>query len=136
MRSDKDSTVRPLRHTVRGNCQVVRERDFRLVADRIENVSAWGLLVGPADPVLTGERVFVSFQLPGSDRWYDACGVVTRIIHGRRPGETSRSFALEFTDLGAFDRFKLRRALERVPVTPPAARPGRRGWFDLSLLAS
>ena len=57
---------RPSRHTVCIDCQVVRERDFRLVADRVENLSATGLLAGPADPVLTGERLIVSFRLPRS----------------------------------------------------------------------
>ena len=38
-------------------CQVVRERDFRLVADRVLDLSSNGVLVGPADPVLTGERI-------------------------------------------------------------------------------
>src|SRR5690606_8362248 len=60
MRRQRDVRRRPTRHTVRQACQIVRERDFRLVADRIENLSTFGMLVSPADPVLTGEKVFVS----------------------------------------------------------------------------
>ncbi len=118
-------------------CQVVRERDFRLVADRIENLSSWGMLVTPSDPVVTGEKVFVSFQIPGTQEWIDASATVTRVIHGRRPNETSRKLGLEFDDLGAYDRFLLRRALAKRPVAPPGVRPGRRSLeFDLSTLAA
>ena len=137
MRNEKDFSRRPSRHSVKMQCQVVRERDFRLVADRVENLSTWGMLVTPSDPVVTGEKVFVSFQLPHSDVWIDACATVTRVIHGRRPNETSRKLGLEFEDLGPFDRFRIRRALAKSPVAPPGARPGRRSLpFDLESLAA
>src|SRR6187397_873062 len=58
-----------MRHAVQISCQVVRERDFRLVADTIVDLSTTGMLVTPADPVLTGERVIASFRLPGSTFW-------------------------------------------------------------------
>jgi hypothetical protein len=57
--------LRSTRRTARVECQVVRLRDFQLVADRIENLSPNGMLVGPADPVLTGEPVIISFCMPG-----------------------------------------------------------------------
>jgi len=119
-------------------CQVVRERDFRLVADRVENLSTWGMLVTPADPVVTGEKVFVSFQLPGSDNeWIDACATVRRVIHGRRPNECTRKLGLEFDDLRPYDRYRIRRALAKKPPAPPGARPGRRGFgFQLEFLAA
>lgn len=137
VRNQRDFQRRPSRHPVNIPCQVVRERDFRLVADRVANLSTWGMLVSPADPVVTGEKVFVCFQLPGSEDWIDACATVTRVVHGRRPTETSRMLGLEFDDLAPYDRFRVRRALGRRPVTPPGTRPGRRSdEFSLKSLAA
>ena len=117
------------RHTRRQTrlaCQVVRERDFRLVADTIANLSQTGLLVTPADPVLTGERLLVSFQVPGSSFWIDTEATVTRVVHGRRPGEYSRALGLEFDPLPPAAKLALERSLGRLLPVPPGARPGRR----------
>lgn len=137
MRTQREFQRRPSRHPVSIPCQVVRERDFRLVADQVMNLSTWGMLVSPADPVVTGEKVFVSFKLPGGEDWVDACATVTRVIHGRRPTETSRMLGLEFDDMSHYDRYRLRRALAKRPVTPPGVRQGRRGQeFSLEALAA
>jgi hypothetical protein len=114
------------RHTVKIECQVVRERDFSLLADRVVDLSASGALVGPADPALTGERILVSFRIPRSTVWIDAEATVTRVVHGRRPGEFSRSLAIEFDQLEALPRFMLEEALRIVPPAPPKSAPGRR----------
>lgn len=136
MRTSRLLTRRPVRHCLRGPCQVVRLRDFCLVADRIENLSSWGMLVGPADPVLTGEKVLVSFQLPADGRYIDALATVTRVVHGRRPGDRTRQLGLQFDQLSEYDRFRLRRALHRRPPAPPGPRPGRRAPVDSHALTS
>ncbi len=115
---------RTVRRTVRIDCQVVRLRDFRLIADRIEDVSPDGLLVGPADVVLTGEPVIVSFRIPGVSDYIDAEAVVARVVHGRRPGETRRALGLELTDISQFSRLLLSAFLKRLPPVPPAYRVG------------
>lgn len=120
------SRRRPPRHSSRLTCQVVRERDFRLVADRIENLSVNGVLVTPADPVLTGERLILTFQLPDWGMWVDAEAVVARVIHGRRPGECARSLGLEFEFLDGRSKFALECHLRAAPVVPPG-RNGRGG---------
>jgi c-di-GMP-binding flagellar brake protein YcgR len=100
---------------------VVRERDFRLVADRVMDLSPGGALVGPADPVLTGERVIVSF--PGVDGgWVDAEAVVARVVHGRRRGEYTRSLGLSFDALDP----ESERALARFLTTRLPKAPGQR----------
>jgi hypothetical protein len=114
------------RRLLRQRCQVVRERDFKLIADRVVDVSASGALVMPADPVLTGERVILSFQLPHSLYWLDAEAWVTRVLHGRRPGEHTRGVALELDGMSGLGRFMLERALRHLPPAPPRFRPGRR----------
>jgi len=114
------------RRAARLACQVVRERDFRLIADRIVDLSPGGLLVGPADPVLTGERLLLSFCLPGSSYWIDGEAVVTRVLHGRRPGEHSRGLGMALEGLSPFAQMMLERALLSLPPIPPGVRPGRR----------
>ncbi len=125
------SPRRTSRHTVKIECQVVRERDFTLIADRVMDLSASGALVGPADPALTGERILVSFRIPRSTVWVDAEATVTRVVHGRRPGEFSRSLAIQFDDLEAMPRFMLQEALRVVPPSPPKSAPGRRSSASL-----
>lgn len=117
---------RPSRHTVKRPCQVVFERDFRLIADRIEDLSSWGMRVGPADPALTGQTLLVSFQVPGEEVWIDTEALVTRVMHGRRPGEHARSLGLEFIELRPWHRYLLKRSLTRIPRVPLGPRPGRR----------
>lgn len=136
MRSPVKTKRRAIRRCVRLACQVVRERDFRLVADRIVNLSATGLVVSPADPALTGERLIVSFQIPHSGQWIDAEAVVARVVHGRRPGEHARALALELEDVEEIPKLLLGRALGRCPPAPPGQRAGRRGLTALSALLS
>jgi hypothetical protein len=112
---------RPSRHTVQIPCQVVRERDFRLIADGIENLSVTGMLVTPADSVLTGERLIVSFQSPRWGIWIDGEATVARVIHGRRQGEYTRKLGLQFEWLDAWSRYVLENNLRWIPVAPPGA---------------
>ncbi len=107
------------RHTLRVPCQVVRFRDFRLIADRVENASLTGLLVTPAEPVLTGEKLIVSFAIPDGSGWVDAEAVVTRVIHGRRPGENCRALGLAFEQIDEQAQWVLARHLQCVPWAPP-----------------
>ena len=120
------SARRSSRHTVKIDCQVVRERDFSLIADRVLDLSASGALLGPADPALTGERILVSFRIPRSTVWVDAEATVTRVVHGRRPGEFRRALAIAFDELEPLPRFMLQEALRVVPPSPPKSTPGRR----------
>lgn len=115
-----------LRHAVSIPCQVVRERDFRMIADSIVDLSVSGMLVGPADPVLTGDRVIASFRLPNSTFWIDVEGTVARVVHGRRPGEHTRSLAVEFDPMPGLTELVLSTALQALPPAPPRTRPGRR----------
>jgi len=133
-RSSTKAHRRSSRHSVRLNCQVVRERDFQLVADRIVNLSSSGLVVSPADPALTGERLIVSFQIPHSGYWVDAEATVARVVHGRRPGEFTRALALELENVEEIPQMLLRRALGRCPPSPPGHRSGRRGVVALGAL--
>ena len=117
---------RPTRHLTRIPCQLVRERDFRLVGDQIVNLSQSGLLVTPTDPILTGQRLLISFRVPSGLAHVDAEVTVTRVVHGRRPSETARALGLEFELIDPGVRRMIQRELSWLPVAPPAWRPGRR----------
>lgn len=101
-------------------------RDFRLVADSIENLSLDGILAGPSDPVLTGEPLFLSFRLPRSGQWIDTEAVVARVVHGRRDEDLTRQLGIRFESLPQDARIAIRQQLQSAPPLPPTPRPGRR----------
>jgi hypothetical protein len=113
--------LRPKRHAVRLACQVVRERDFKLIADQITDLSEAGMLVTPKLRVLTGEKVLVSFMAPFSRYWIDAEATIARIVHGRRIGDYGPSFGLCFDTIDEVSRALIRKNLAGSP--PPL--PGR-----------
>jgi hypothetical protein len=117
---------RPARRATDIPCQAVRFSDFRLVADRIVDLSPSGMRVTPAEAVLTGETLIVSFRTPRWGRWVDLEAIVTRVQHGRRAGDGARSLGLEFEFLDAHGRFVLEQSLAWMPPVPPRPRPGRR----------
>jgi hypothetical protein len=131
MRRTPRSHHRLPRHLFTSPCQVIREHDFRLVADRVIDLSVTGMLVAPADPVLTGERLLLSFHLPHADYWLDAEAIVTRVVHGRRPGEHTRALALYFDGISGLSRYMIRHSLDYLPPAPPRYRSGRRAEPDL-----
>jgi PilZ domain len=118
---------RAFRHAVTLPCQVVRERDFRLVADVAVDLSTDGMLVPTGLRVLTGEPLLVSFRAPRSQRWLDASAVVTRVVHGRRPGDGGRALGISFQGLDHEARQLLFRQLRDVP---PATLGNARGRHD------
>jgi hypothetical protein len=112
---------RALRRAVPIECQVVRERDFRLVASRGVDLSPLGMLVLAHARVLTGEPVVVSFRLPGTGEWFDAEATVARVVHGRRPTDKRRRcFGLAFEAIEEHTRALLEEALRGVPPPIPA----------------
>jgi len=114
---------RVMRRSVRVDCQVVRERDFRLIGSRGVDLSPQGMLVMAQEPVLTGEPVVVAFRLPRSGFWFDAEATVARVVHGRRPGDLGRCFALAFDTLEPDAQAFLRGALQGVPPPLPSREP-------------
>ncbi|APR76509.1 Hypothetical protein A7982_01856 [Minicystis rosea] len=107
---------RAFRHAVDLGCSIVRERDFRLVADRAVDLSTDGMLVDTHHRVLTGEPVIVSFRVPRSTRWVDAEAVVTRVVHGRRPGDQGRRLGLAFRGLDDETRHLIFQQLRALPA--------------------
>lgn len=114
------------RRYVRLDCQVVREHDFRLVGDLALDLSTHGMLVRacPSRRVLTGEEVIVSFKPPRSNEWFDAQGIVARVVHGRRPGDYGLSFGVEFYGMTREEELILFEHLRGL-AAPDAQRPPR-----------
>jgi hypothetical protein len=99
---------RVLRRSLRVPCQLVRERDFRLIGRHVLDASEAGLLVSAEAPVLTGQPLLVSFQLPFRRTWIDAEMSVARVVHGRRPSDRGRSIGLVFEWIEPASRDALR----------------------------
>lgn len=115
---------RSFRRFVRLDCQVVRERDFELIADLALDLSTKGMLVRSNARVLTGEEVVVSFKPPRCNEFFDAMGVVARVLHGRRPGDLGPSLGIEFVGVGREDEQFLFEHL-RGMAAPDPLRPPR-----------
>lgn len=103
-------------------CQAVRERDFKLIADRTLDISVDGLLLPLShdEQVLTGETLIISFPIPGM--WVDAEASVTRIVHGRRPGDEGPACGVLFDVISSSARAALAGFLHGKP--PPLPRRG------------
>jgi hypothetical protein len=114
---------RAVRRAVRVPCLVVRQRDHRLVGSHTMDLSSLGMLVNAHGPVLTGEPVQVSFRLPRSRRWVAADATITRVIHGRRPGDSGRCLGIEFDSLDPSTLRRLRSSLHNVPPPLPNREP-------------
>ena len=101
-------------------CQAVRERDFKLIADRTLDISVDGLLLPVAEHVLTGETLIISFPIPGM--WIDAEASVTRVVHNRRPGDDVLACGVLFDVISPSARAALAGYLHGKP--PPLPRRG------------
>jgi len=105
-----------LRRDVQTTCEVVRERDFRLVGRRVLDLSAKGMLIETDQRILTGEELIVTFRGPASRRWYDCTGTVARIVHGRRRRDRRRAIGVTFDTLDVFSELLLCEELRDAPV--------------------
>lgn len=92
-------------------CQVVRERDFKLVATSVMNVSESGLLVDADVPVQFGEKIIVTFYSAAVKGWIDAEGTVTRVSHGPRWMARKQAFGVAFANIDSDSRRNIRRSM-------------------------
>lgn len=115
---------REVRRAVSLACQVVRERDFQVVADRAIDLSPDGIRVATDADLQPGEGVIVSFQATRLGLWFDTQATVCRVERGRRLGDREPAVGLRFDSLDRVKRFILRGHLRRVP--PPVPRRTQR----------
>jgi hypothetical protein len=115
---------REMRRALRFGCKVVDQRKFTLVADRAVDLSPEGMLVPSESGLEVGEELIVSFRATELGLWFDTEARVTRVVHGRRPGDIGRCFGLRFLTLPAVSRLILRGHLRKVP--PPLPKRAQR----------
>ena len=116
-----------LRRQVRVACQVVRESDFKLVADVCLDLSPRGMRVRALAPVALDTPVLVSFRVPAAGVHMDVSAVVSRVARGRRREDRGATLGLSFVDLSPVEAVTLTARLRGVP--PPApARPLRKDY--------
>jgi len=114
---------RASRRSVVVECQVVRERDFRLVGESSLDLSPEGMLVLTRERVLTGEDLLVSFRTPILGTWFDAEARVARVVHGRRPGDYGRALGIRFRRLDRIAKSLLEASLNDYPQSPATRQP-------------
>lgn len=117
------SPRRAFRRFVRLDCEVLRERDFRVIGDLALDLSERGMLVRTSARVLTGEDVVVCFKPPRSNRFVSAYGHVARVVHGRRPGDRYRSLGLDLHGMDEDERRVLWESLRGLPAPEPLREP-------------
>src|SRR5262249_28812937 len=111
---------RAFRREVILSCQVVRERDFRLVSSLALDLSTDGMLVSTDARILTGEELLVSFRGPRSSEWFDADATCVRSGLGRRPADRGRCLGLAFHGTADSWTQALFRRLRGLPPPEPA----------------
>jgi hypothetical protein len=104
------------------DCQVVSERDFRLLGTRTWDLSPDGLLLQADDFAEVGEPVLFSVRIPHSREWLDGHGRVARLVRGLRDTDRGPGLGIAFTDVDGMTRARLAGALRRVPPAVPARR--------------
>jgi len=111
------------RRFVRLPCQVVRERDFKLVGEQILDLSTDGALIASRERVLTGEPLILSFRAPRSELWFDVEATVARVVHGRRKSDGGLCLGLRFDHLDQTARWDLWSSLRFLAPPLPAREP-------------
>lgn len=108
---------------------------FRLVGERVIDLSTRGMLVTCDGPVSVGEEVVVSFRAPNGGPWMDAEAEVARLIEGWRPSDPGYCAGLRFTRLDGPTRNELLVRLAGLPppvpmrpIRPDYAETVRRIW--------
>lgn len=114
-----------LRRELVVECQVVSERDFRLLGSRTWDLSPDGLLLQASDLAEVGEGVVFSVRVPGSDEWFEGYGRVARVVRGLRDTDRGPGLGIAFTEVDGMSRARLEAALRRIPPAVPARRVRR-----------
>lgn len=114
---------RTLRRAFSTDCQAVRLTGFRLVGERILDLSPRGALLACDDLVEPGDEVILSFRTPRRGPYVDVVGEVRRVIEGWRDGDPGFCAGLRFTDIDRAAQGELLVRLAGFPPPVPRRRP-------------
>lgn len=120
---------RSLRRAVRTRCQAVAIDGFRLLGQRVLDLSTRGMLLAADGGAELGEEVVLTFQAPRGGPWIDAVAEVTRVIEGWRPWDPGYAVGLRFTRLDSESRGDLLAHLAGMPPPVPR-RPLRQDYAE------
>ncbi|MGH7435210.1 MAG: PilZ domain-containing protein [Polyangiaceae bacterium] len=112
-----------IRRSATLGCRVRRLETTRLVGDRTLDLSPQGMLVVSDEGIAEGSQLMVSFMATELPIWFDTEATVTRIVHGRRPGDASRALGLRFDTLPVVKRLLLRGHLRKLPALQSQREP-------------
>jgi hypothetical protein len=113
-----------IRRLTRVACRVRRADSWRLVGDRTLDMSPQGMLLVSDEELDTSVDLVVSFQATELPIWFDTMATMTRVVAGRRPGDSGRrALGLHFETLPAVQRLILRGHLSKLPATYATREP-------------
>jgi hypothetical protein len=110
---------RAVRRAVLRPCVAVATDGYRLLGQRVLDLSPRGMLVTCGQQVEPGDEVFVTFQAPGDGLWMNAEAEVTRIVRGSRFSDAGPCVGLRFRDMEGSRRGELLSRLAGIPPTIP-----------------
>lgn len=120
-----------VRKAVRARCQAVAEDGFRLIGEKVLDLSTEGLMLACDAGVVVGETILLSIEMPQRagkpGEWLDAEAVVARVIEGYRNGDRGYCAGLRFTALDFESWRALRNGLRGA--TPPVPSRSLRSFF-------
>lgn len=118
------------RHAFRASCIARSREDGRLLADRMLDVSYAGMRLAALSDARVGEKIEVSFEIPGSRVWMSAQGRIERVLAGRREGDEGPALGVRIDRMNGFDRLMLATIVRGTPESP-STRGGRRDYAEM-----
>lgn len=110
-------TRRVTRRAVEAPCVAVDRAEFKLVGQRVIDVSEEGMRVRSDRALPQGRALRVTFQAP-TGQWMTVDAIVKRVEQGRRGKERGYCLGLEYTRIDGRD--ELRKKLIGIPPPIPA----------------
>jgi hypothetical protein len=112
---------RSVRRWVRINAEIVTADDFTRIGGRLVDLSEHGARVEVDQRVVVGERLFISFEMPGVGM-VDIEAVAAHIGFDKRSGKRTVGVGFEHCE----ERAALSTRLSKIPPTLPS-KPGQSG---------
>lgn len=96
--------------------------DFRLVGERILDLSPKGMLLACDEEMKLGQEVLASFRSPFLGPDVVVLGVVTRVIEGWRLGDPGYCVGIRFIEMESEYAHELSERLRQLPTVPGSRR--------------
>ena len=114
------------RHELRARGQAVDAETFSLLGDKFLDASGEGCLLACDAEAKVGQRVFLTFEVGETGKWFDAEAEIVRIIEGYRDGDPGYCAGLKYVEFDRKDQLELSLDLRSYGSIPAARPPTRR----------